>query len=115
METSRSEPPAVPEGGAAAAVPAGSEPAALAAAAVPAGSEPAALAATAVSPVTPAAAAPAADALSAMLAAAIPGTSFADPLGGAGQPAPEAGPSSTSQDGDPSSANGAETGGQSLT
>ncbi len=96
-ETSRSEPPAVPGSGAAA-VPAGSEPAALAAAA---------------SPVTAAAsaAAPAADALSAMLAAAIPGTSFVDPLGGAGQPGPEAGASSTSPDSDQPSANGTETGG----
>src|SRR5207248_1678712 len=48
METSRSEPPAVPDG---------------AAAAVPAGSEPAALEAAPASPVTAAAAAPAADAL----------------------------------------------------
>jgi regulator of protease activity HflC (stomatin/prohibitin superfamily) len=103
-ETSRSEPPAVPEGGAAA-VPGG-------AAAVPAGSEPAALEAAPSSPVTAAAAAaPAADALSAMLAAAIPGTSFVDPIGGAGQPGPEAGASSTSPDSEPPSANGTETGG----
>jgi regulator of protease activity HflC (stomatin/prohibitin superfamily) len=103
METSRSDPPAGPEGAAAAAVPAGSDPAALEAA--PA------------SPVTATAAAvaPAADALSVMLAAAIPGTSFADPLGGTGQTGPEASASSTSADSDPSSPNGAETGGQSLT
>jgi hypothetical protein len=56
---------------------------------------------------------PAADALSAMLAAAIPGTSFVDPMGGAGQPGPEA--SGTSQDSDPTWANSTEAGGQSLT
>jgi regulator of protease activity HflC (stomatin/prohibitin superfamily) len=105
-ETSRSAPAAVPEGG----VPEGA-----AAAAVPAGSDLAALEAAPASPVTASAAAPTADALSAMLAAAIPGASFADPLGGTGQTGPEASASSTSADGDPSSANGAETGGQSLT
>jgi len=103
-EPSRSAPPAVPEDGASAA-----------SAAVPAGSEPAALEAAPASPVSAAAAGPAADALSAMLAAAIPGTSFADPLGGAGQPGAEASASGTSQDSDPSSANGTEAGGQSLT
>jgi len=83
-------------------------------AAVPAGSEQAALEAAPASQVTAAAAAPtAADALSAMLAAAIPGTSFVDPLVGAVQPGPEA--PSTSQDSDPSSANGTEAGGQDLT
>jgi regulator of protease activity HflC (stomatin/prohibitin superfamily) len=103
-EPSRSAPPAVPgDGGSAAS------------AAVPAGSEPAALEAAPASPVSAAAAGPAADALSAMLAAAIPGTSFTDPLGGAGQPGPEASASGTSQDSDPSSANGTEAGGQSLT
>jgi len=81
-------------------------------AAVPAGSEQAALEAAPVSQVTAAAPA-AADALSAMLSAAIPGTSFVDPLVGAVQPGPEA--PSTSQDSDPSSANGTEAGGQSLT
>ena len=106
---SRSAPPAVPED----AVP--EDGASAASAAVPAGSEPAALEAAPASPVPAAAAGPAADALSAMLAAAIPGTSFADPLGGAGQPGPEAGASGTSQDSDPSSANGTEAGGQSLT
>jgi len=105
-ETSRSAPTAVPEGG----VLEGG-----AAAAVPAGSDPAALEAAPASPVTATAAAPTADALSAMLAAAIPGTSFADPLGGTGQTGPEASASSASADSDPSSANGAETGGQSLT
>jgi hypothetical protein len=87
------------------------------AAAVPAGSEPAALEAAPSIPVTAAAAAvaPAADALSAMLAAAIPGTSFVDPMSGAGQPGPEAGASSASQDSDPTWANGTEAGGQSLT
>jgi regulator of protease activity HflC (stomatin/prohibitin superfamily) len=83
-------------------------------AAVPAGSEQAALEAAPASQATAAAAVPAAaDALSAMLAAAIPGTSFVDPLGGAVQPGPEA--SGTSQDSDPSSANGTEAGGQGLT
>ncbi|HXJ25483.1 MAG TPA: SPFH domain-containing protein, partial [Streptosporangiaceae bacterium] len=82
-------------------------------AAVPAGSEQAALEAAPASQATAAAAAPAADALSVMLAAAIPGTSFVDPLVGAVQPGPEA--SDTSQDSDPSSANGTEAGGQSLT
>jgi regulator of protease activity HflC (stomatin/prohibitin superfamily) len=82
-------------------------------AAVPAGSEQAALEAAAASQMTATAAAPTADALSAMLAAAIPGTSFADPLVGAVQPGPEA--PSTSPDSDPSSANGTEAGGQSLT
>ena len=83
-------------------------------AAVPAGSEQAALEAAPASQVTAAAAAPTgADALSAMLAAAIPGTSFVDPLVGAVQPGPEA--PSTSQDSDPSSANGTEAGGQDLT
>jgi regulator of protease activity HflC (stomatin/prohibitin superfamily) len=109
-ETPRSEPLAVPEGGAAA-VPGSAVPgtAMPGSAAVPAGSEPAALEAAPSDPVTAAAAAaaPAADALSAMLAAAIPGTSFVDPLGGAGQPAPEAGASGTSQDSDPPSVNGA--------
>jgi regulator of protease activity HflC (stomatin/prohibitin superfamily) len=105
-QNSRSEPPSVPEGGG---------PEGGAAATVPAGSEPAALEAALASPVTATAAAPAADALSAMLAAAIPGTSFADPLGGTGQTGPEASASSTSADSDPPSANGAETGGQSLT
>jgi len=88
--------------------------------AVPAGSEQAALEAAPASQMTAAdaappaaAAAPAADALSAMLAAAIPGTSFVDPLVGAVQPGPEA--PSTSPDSDPSSANGTEAGGQSLT
>jgi regulator of protease activity HflC (stomatin/prohibitin superfamily) len=76
-------------------------------AAVPAGSEQAALEAAAGSQVT------AADTLSVMLAAAIPGTSFVDPLAGAVQPGPEA--PSTSQDSDPSSANGTEAGGQGLT
>ena len=79
---------------------------------MPAGSEQAALEAAPASQVTAAAPA-AADALSAMLAAAIPGTSFVDPLVGAVQPGPEA--PSTSQDSDPSSANGTEAGGQSLT
>jgi regulator of protease activity HflC (stomatin/prohibitin superfamily) len=81
-------------------------------AAVPAGSEQAALEAAPASQVT-AAAPTAANALSAMLAAAIPGTSFVDPLVGAVQPGPEG--SDTSQDSDPSSANGTEVGGQSLT
>jgi regulator of protease activity HflC (stomatin/prohibitin superfamily) len=103
-EPSRSAPPAVPEDGASAP-----------SAEVTGGSEPAALEAAPASPVSAAAAGPAADALSAMLAAAIPGTSFTDPLGGAGQPGPEASASGTSQDSDPSSANGTEAGGQSLT
>jgi regulator of protease activity HflC (stomatin/prohibitin superfamily) len=96
-EISRQEPPAVPAGDAAVAVPVGSEPAALEAA--PPGS----------------AAAAGADSLSAMLAAAIPGTSFADPLGSAGLARPEAEVSGPPQDGDPSSANGTETGSQGLT
>jgi regulator of protease activity HflC (stomatin/prohibitin superfamily) len=99
-ETSRPEPPAIPAGDAPAAVPVGSEPAALEAA--PAGRA----AATAPAGV---------DALSAMLAAAIPGTSFADPLGSAGLARSEAEVPGTPQDNDPPSANGAETGGQSLT
>jgi len=89
----RREPPAGPAGGAAAAVPAGNEPAALEAA-----------------PASPVAATATADALNAMLAAAIPGTGFIDPLGGAGQPGPEASTAS-SQDSDPLSANGTEAGG----
>jgi regulator of protease activity HflC (stomatin/prohibitin superfamily) len=102
-EISRQEPPVAPAGDAAVAVPAGSEPAALEAA-----------------PPGPAAAAgadtPGADTLSAMLAAAIPGTSFADPLGSASVLSrPEAEVSGTPQDGDPSSANGTETGSQGLT
>jgi regulator of protease activity HflC (stomatin/prohibitin superfamily) len=97
-ETSRHEPRAVPAGDAAAAVPAGSEPAALEAA--PAGL---------------AAAAGPADALSAMLAAAIPGTSFVDPLGSADLARPEAEVPGTPQDSDPPSANGTETGSQGLT
>jgi hypothetical protein len=105
-EPSRSAPRAVPESGTT--VPED-------AAAMPAGSEPAALEAAGSRTVTAAAATagPAADALSAMLAAAIPGTSFVDPLVGAVQPGPEG--SDTSQDSDPSSANGTEVGGQSLT
>ena len=51
-----------------------------------------------------------ADALSAMLAGAIPGTSFADPLGGIEPPAAEAETAAAPQDGDPSSANGSEAG-----
>jgi regulator of protease activity HflC (stomatin/prohibitin superfamily) len=51
-----------------------------------------------------------ADALSAMLATAIPGTNFVDPLGGIEPPAPEAETAAAPQDGDPSSANGSETG-----
>ena len=51
-----------------------------------------------------------ADALSAMLAAAIPGTNFVDPLGGIEPPATEADTAAAPQDGDPSSANGSETG-----
>jgi regulator of protease activity HflC (stomatin/prohibitin superfamily) len=103
------EPPAVPSGGTAA-VSAGDAPAVPsgdAAAAVPAGSKPAALEAAHASPVTASAPA-AADAVSAMLAAAIPGTSFVDPLGGGGQPGPEAGTSSPPQDSEPPSANGTE-------
>ena len=80
---------------------------------VPAGSEQAALEAAPASQAAAAAVPAEADALSAMLAAAIPGTSFVDPLGGAVQPGPEA--SGTSQDSDPSSANGTEAGGQGLT
>ena len=93
METSRGEAAAVSASGKTAAVPAGSEPAALEAA--PA------------SPVPAAAGMPpaAADTLSAMLATAIPGTSFVDPLGG-GQPGAEA--SGVPQDSDPTSANGTE-------
>jgi regulator of protease activity HflC (stomatin/prohibitin superfamily) len=51
-----------------------------------------------------------ADALSAMLATAIPGTNFVDPLGGIEPSAPEAETAAAPQDGDPSSANGSETG-----
>jgi regulator of protease activity HflC (stomatin/prohibitin superfamily) len=51
-----------------------------------------------------------ADALSAMLAAAIPGTNFADPLGGIDPLATEAETAAAPQDGDPSSANGSEAG-----
>ena len=51
-----------------------------------------------------------ADALSAMLATAIPGTNFADPLGGIEPPATEAETAAGPQDGDPSSANGSEAG-----
>jgi regulator of protease activity HflC (stomatin/prohibitin superfamily) len=51
-----------------------------------------------------------ADALSAMLAAAIPGTNFVDPLGGIEPPAPEAETAAAPQDGDPSPANGSESG-----
>ncbi|MGH3177201.1 MAG: hypothetical protein ACRDPF_25435, partial [Streptosporangiaceae bacterium] len=51
-----------------------------------------------------------ADALSAMLATAIPGTNFADPLGGIEPPATEAETAAGLQDGDPSSANGSEAG-----
>jgi regulator of protease activity HflC (stomatin/prohibitin superfamily) len=92
-QVSPSDPAAVPPGDAAAAVSAGTEPAALEAAL-----------ASPVTAVTPAAA----DALSAMLAAAIPRTSFVDPLGGAGLAGPEA---KDSQDSEPSSANGTEAGG----
>jgi regulator of protease activity HflC (stomatin/prohibitin superfamily) len=92
-QASLSDPAAVPPGDAAAAVSAGTEPAALEAAP-----------ASPVTTVTPAAA----DALSAMLAAALPRTSFVDPLGGAGLAGPEA---KDSQDSEPSSANGTEAGG----
>jgi regulator of protease activity HflC (stomatin/prohibitin superfamily) len=92
-QVSPSDPAAVPPGDAAAAVSAGTEPAALEAAL-----------ASPVTAVTPAAA----DALSAMLAAAIPRTSFVDPLGGAGLAGPEA---KDSQDSEPSSANGTDAGG----
>jgi regulator of protease activity HflC (stomatin/prohibitin superfamily) len=51
-----------------------------------------------------------ADALSAMLAAAIPGTNYADPLGGIEPSATEAETAAAPQDGDPSSANGSEAG-----
>jgi len=51
-----------------------------------------------------------ADALSAMLATAMPGTNFVDPLGGIEPPATEAETTAAPQDGDPSSANGSETG-----
>jgi regulator of protease activity HflC (stomatin/prohibitin superfamily) len=96
-EISRPEPAAIPAADAAAAVPVGDEPAALEAA-------PADLAAT-----------PGVDALSAMLAAAIPGTAFADPLGSAGLPRPEAEVSGAPQDSDPPAVNGAEPGSQGLT
>ncbi len=99
-EAARHEPPAVPAEAAVAAVSAGDGPAALEAA-------PAGLAA--------ATAPPGADALSAMLAAAIPGTSFTDPLGPAGVARTEAEVSGAPHDGDPPSANGAETGSQGLT
>jgi regulator of protease activity HflC (stomatin/prohibitin superfamily) len=105
-EVSRRDPAAIPAAvpaGDAASVPGGGEPAALEPAAL--GAAPAGLAA---------AAAPAgADALSAMLAAAIPGASFVDPLGSAGQAGSEA--PGAPQDSDQPSANGAETGGQGLT
>jgi regulator of protease activity HflC (stomatin/prohibitin superfamily) len=99
-EISRPEPAAIPAADATAAVPAGDEPAALEAA-------PADL--------TAATATPGVDALSAMLAAAIPGTTFADPLGSAGLPRPEAEVSGVPQDGDPPAVNGAEPGSQGLT
>ena len=51
-----------------------------------------------------------ADALNAMLAVAMPGTNFVDPLGGIEPPATEAETAAAPQDGDPSSANGSETG-----
>jgi regulator of protease activity HflC (stomatin/prohibitin superfamily) len=102
-QTSRREPPAVEAADTPAAVPAGDEPAALEA--VPA--SPAATSA--------ASAAPGADALSAILAVAIPGTSFADPLGSAGLPGPEAEVTGAPQDTGAPSANGIETESQGLT
>jgi regulator of protease activity HflC (stomatin/prohibitin superfamily) len=105
-ETSRPEPPAIPAGDATAAVPAAEVPVG----AVSAGDEPAALEAA---PAGLAATTAPADALSAMLAAAIPGTSFVDPLGSAGPGRPET--PGASQDTDPPSANGIETGSQGLT
>ena len=93
--TSRREPPAGLADSAAAAMPVGSEPAAL----EPAPVSPAA-------PTTP-------DALSAMLTAALPGASFVDPLGSADAVGAEA--SVTTQDSDPPSANGTEAGGAGLT
>jgi len=85
----RREPPVVPSGRSAADDTPALDPAPAHAAAAAAGGE-------------------SADALSAMLAAAMPGTNFADPLGGIEPPAAEADIAAAPQDGDPSSPNGSE-------